>query len=271
MAEHSAKEAYRRFLNTRHGADVYREFKRILYTDGDSLVRRLNRQVFEPARLARRTPLRVCDIGGGDGDRALRIVRFLADMFGARVELDFVEQSEPYLEDFRNRQPGTLCEAHIHQGLFEHAALEPGAYDLVLLIHSIFAFENEDAVDRVLSLPSSTGKIVVVANATSSLLGGLKRLVDEDFDDRRYEVDDLRRSLRKRDVRFGEIRFTTEWAIDHANWERDAGTLLDWISLGRFETFAPARRRAILAYIDSRSRQQRDRRVFAEEEVVLVI
>lgn len=271
MSRNSIKEAYRHFLNTRHGADVYRHFKRILYTAGDSLVQTLDTQILESLAAARRTPLKICDIGGGDGERVVRIVQFLREKFHGCFELDFVEQSNLYVEEFKRRQPETFCPTKIHLGLFEQMSLQAGQYDLVLLIHSIFAFENGNAVDKVLSLRSPSGKVVVVANAPDSFLGGLKALVDEGFDDQRYEVDDLKLSLAERGIQVRELRFSTEWAIAHEDWQRDLAILLDWISLGRFDSFPATRKRAVLAYIESRSHEDNGRHFFAEDEVVLVV
>jgi hypothetical protein len=267
----SVKERYRGFLNTPRGADIYRDFKRILYTSGDSLIQTLDTQILEHLLVSSRSPLRICDIGGGDGGRVLRIISFLQEKFHGQVELDFVEQSSLYVEEFKRRRPESICRFNIYEGLFEQAPISANKYDLVLLIHSIFAFESGDAVDKVLSLPVRHGKIVVVSNNPDSFLGQLKKLVDEGDDDQRYEIDDLQRELVERGIPFQEFRFATEWAISNQNWQLEIDLILEWISLGQFETFSPPRRKSILAYIESMTRKEGDLRFFSEDEVIMVL
>lgn len=267
----SIKEAYRDFLNTPFGADVYRKFKYILYTAQDSLVQTLDTQILQFLPAVQGESVRVCDIGGGDGVRAASILTFLHGKFRNHFELDFIEQSEFYVREFRRHLPQDFCRTQVLHSLFENTALPQQYYDLVLLIHSIFAFENGKALDKVLSLRNPNGKVVVVSNAPNSFLGGLKRLVDQSFKDKRYEIDELQSSLDREGVRFLAWPFETTCAIERSQWEQDISVILNWISLGRFPSFTTEKKREIFSYIDDNTAAEKNRIFFSEKEVVLVI
>ena len=267
----SIKQAYRDFLNTPEGAALYRQFKQLLYARQDSLVQWLNASVLLTLPAARKLNVRVCDIGGGDGDRITRILQFLQSKFKNRFHLDFVEQSALYVSEFNRKPLPQFCRTEIKHCLFEDAKLTTGNYDLVLLIHSIFAFENGDSTRKVLALRRRDGNIVIVSNAPNSFLGGLKRLTDTGFSDKRFEIDDLKRSLRKSGVYFRQQTTFTEWAIDKKTWKRDIGIILNWISLGRYDSLPPRQQREIQDYIRRRGKKNGSRTFFKEEEIVLTI
>ena len=267
----SIKEAYREFLNTPEGAKVYRQFKRLLYAKEDSLVQWLDTSILRPLPAARGLNVRVCDIGGGDGDRITRILQFLHAKFKNRFRLDFVEQSAVYVAAFDPMPLAKFCRTKVHHSLFENVRLPLKSYDLVLLIHSIFAFESDVLTEKVLSLRRRGGSIVVVSNSPNSFLGGLKRLVDEKFADSRFEIIDLERGLRSLGVTFRRRKTNTEWVIDKRTWKRDIKVLLDWISLGRFRTFPKRQRERIEDYLVRRGKSRGARTFFREEEVILVI
>lgn len=228
-------------------------------------------QILQVLPSVQREVVRVCDIGGGNGDRTMRILAFLHGKFHNSFELDFVEQSGPYVREFRRRRAKGFCKTRVFHALFERTLLPSGHYDLVLLLHSIFAFDNGRALDKVMSLRKPSGSVLVVANAPNSFLGGLKRVVDQGFGDERYEVDDLQRSLLARGVEFSVWSFETRWAIKRSNWKRQMGIILDWISLGRFHLFGKRKTEEILAYIAVNTEGEKKRVLFREKEVVVVI
>src|SRR5258708_2763532 len=168
----SIKQAYRDFLNTPEGATVYRQFKRLLYATDDSLVQWLHTSVFRTLPSARALNVRVCDIGGGDGVRITRILQFLHGKFRNSFRLDFIEQSALYVATFDPIPLGQFCRTKKHHVLFEDVSLPTRSYDLVLLIHSIFALDNGRSTAKVLSLRRQSGDIVIVSNARNSFLGG---------------------------------------------------------------------------------------------------
>lgn len=268
---YSIKKAYREFLNTPEGANVYRQFKRLLYAREDSLVQWLNTSFLRTLPATQSLNVHVCDIGGGDGDRITRILRFLHNTFKNKFHLHFVEQSKLYVAAFNPAPLIPYCQTKKYHCLFEDADLPARNYDLTLLIHSIFAFENGRSTEKVLALRRAGGSIVVVSNAPNSFLGGLKKLTDSGYSDERFEIDDLKRSLKRLGVHFKEISTFTEWAIDKKTWKRDIRTILDWISLGRYESLSASRQREIQDYIRKRGKKSGSRTIFKEQEIALTI
>jgi hypothetical protein len=267
----SIKQAYRDFLNTPEGAALYRQFKRLLYARDDSLVQWLNPSVVQTLPAAQSMHVRVCDIGGGDGDRITRILQFLHAKFKNRFQLDFIEQSALYVAAFNPTPLTKFCQTRKHHALFENVALPTQTYDVVLLIHSIFAFENGKSTEKVLALRKVDGNIVVVSNAPNSFLGGLKRLVDYGYEDKRFEIDDLKNTLRKLGIDYRQYRARTEWAIEKKTWKHDLGIILNWISLGRYSSLPKRRQSEIEDYIRNRGKKNGSRTLFREEEIILVI
>lgn len=265
----SIKEAYRRYIDTCSGLEAYNSFKRILYSEADSLVQTLNNVVLQRLPSVQKEIVSVCDIGGGDGRRIHQILTYLSGKFHNRFELDFVEQSSACVAAFRQAPAGESAPRVFH-GLFEDMRLR-GGYDLVLLIHSIFAFEGGSAIDRVLSLPSRGGAIVLASNAANGFLGGLKRLVDEGYEDRRYEVDDLVEDLRQRNVQHCTSSFRTHWGVQTLDLPKFRQVLLDWISLGTHTSFDQNKVNRIDRYLENASVLSGRLAVFTEEEVVITI
>lgn len=266
----SAKEAYRRFFNTPSGVKYYHDFKDILYTPADSLVQTIDNLVLQHLSFANREHMRVCDIGGGDGRRINQILLYLHDKFHFTFDLDFVEQSKLYIETFRLGNNDKYVSANKIHSLFEHATLS-SQYDLVFLIHSIFAFSNGNALDRVMDLATQGGTIIIVSNSPQSFEAGLKRLVDEGYDEPRYEIDALQRDLKDNKIDYSEKNFLTRWAIPKERYEADINSIYQEISLGSYNSFSNEKKKAISSYVEENSRFDGSRRFFCEEETVLII
>jgi hypothetical protein len=176
MGVRSIKEAYRQYFNTDSGTAAYNAFKRLLYTEEDTLVEAINSNILQSLPFIRKDVINVCDIGGGDGNRIIRILKYLYAKYQMDYRLDFIEQSQQYIDAFDTKPISEFGVTKKYPDLFENVAL-PGRYDLVFLIHSIFAFENWKAVDKILSLPNcEDSKIIVVSNAPGSFLGELSSL-----------------------------------------------------------------------------------------------
>lgn len=266
----SIKERYRWFLNTDFGSKIYLEFKEILYTREDSLIQTLNNDILQYLKLLQEEALEVCDIGGGDGNRIIHILKYLHSKFKNRFRLDFIEQSKQYINSFNPTEIADIAEVEKFHGLFEDVSLSK-QYDLVLLIHSIFAFNNGRAIDKVLSLPKQDGKIIVVSNSPQSFLAGLKNLVDEGYEDERYEIDDLQRDLEKRKINYSYHALKTRWAINMDSFENKINTILEWISLGSYQSFTDKKKHSISEYLTHCYIKAGDRVFFTEDEVVIII
>lgn len=266
----SVRLAYRQFVNTEAGASAYCQFKAELYSEGDSLVQSLNNAILQRLPLLDRNPLRICDIGGGDGKRIKGILAFLHKKFGLNFNLDFVEQSSVLMRAFDASNIDTFCKTRTFEMLFEDAALSARSYDLVLLIHSIFAFENDFAVNKVLSMPNRGGVIVAVSNAQDSFLGGLKRIVDTGFGDSRFEINDLIGMLENHGSVVQETFFETRWAVFKEQFPQHIAMLLEWLTLGRAAELDRSCMREAQEYIREHVVDLGDRLLFSEQEVVLV-
>lgn len=266
----SVKETYRQFFNTVAGIKFYHDFKEILYSPADSLVQTLDNMVLQHLPFTDREYLQVCDIGGGDGRRISQILRYLHDKFHFSFHLDFIEQSKLYIDNFQLTDIDTYVQANEIHSLFEHATLR-GGYDLVFLIHSIFALNNGNALDKVLNLATKGGFTIVVSNSPQSFLAGLKRLVDEGYDEPRYEIDALQRDLEARKIDYSEVTFFTRWAIPQNRYDLDINTILEEISLGSYPSFANDKKQVIAAYLEENLQLQGSRRFFCEEETVLIL
>jgi len=265
----SIRLAYRQFLNTEVGAEAYEQFKRDLYTDDDSLVQTLNNSILQHLPVIERDVLKVCDIGGGSGKRIRNILKFLHKKFGLQFELDYVEQSSYLMCLFDPRDIGSFTKTQEFEMLFEDASLA-GGYDLVFLIHSIFAFESDLAVEKVLSLPKHGGVVVVVSNAEDSFLAGLKRLLDVGYEDSRFEIGDLMEVFATRGIEIREIPFETKWAVSKDNLARHIAALLEWLSLGRLANIGDDRERQVREYIRQNSLDLGHRVLFKERESIIV-
>jgi hypothetical protein len=265
----SIRLAYRQFLNTELGAAAYERFKCDLYTDDDSLVQTLNNSVLQYLPVIKRDVLSVCDIGGGNGKRIRNILRFLHKKFGLLFTLDFVEQSSYMMHSFDPGDISSFTETQEFEMLFEDASLA-GGYDLVFLIHSIFAFESDAAVDKVLALPNSGGTIIAVSNEQDSFLAGLKRILDVGYDDSRFEISDLLRILEERNVEVQTIPFETRWAVSKDELARHTAALLEWLSLGRHACIGRDIEEQVREYIDQNSVDIGQRILFSERELIVV-
>ena len=265
----SVRHAYRQFLNTEDGAGAYERFKHDLYTDDDSLIQVLNNAVLQYLPVLQEDVVRVCDVGGGSGRRVQSILKFLHQKFGLRFMLDFVEQSSFMMRMFDPKGVSSFCGTERFEMLFEDANLA-GGYDLVLLIHSIFAFESDAAVAKVLSLTKPGGTIIAVSNEPNSFLAGLKKTLDAGYGDSRFEVSDLLETLEARGVAVRTIPFETRWALPKDELKRHTKTLLDWLSLGKLTEIGRDVEEQVDKYIRDNSLDLGQRVLFAEKEMIVV-
>lgn len=266
----SIKEKYRQFLNTEEGANLYNSFKQILYGEEDSLIQILDNNVLQNIPPIQKNIVNVCDIGGGDGNRITHILKYLRSKFKITFHLDFIEQSQQLIGGFDTSPIDYFGDSNIIHSLFEDIMLHK-KFDLVFLIHSIFAFESGKAINKILSLPNDDGKIIVISNSPQGFLGKLKLLVDEGYDDRRYEIDVLQNDLTQRQIDFTEIKFQTKWAIDKSEYEDKLGIILKWISLGSYNTYSSNKKKLIEEYIFDQTKNIDGKIFFNEDEVILII
>jgi hypothetical protein len=268
----SVKMNYIKYLQTEFGTQKYIDFKKILYTENDSLVQVLNNNYLSLIKPYRKSKLSVCDIGGGDGYRILNILSFMNNKFHIRFNLDFVEQSKIYCDLFSQKIKGfnNNIDINIHNNLFESIEFHE-QYDLLFLIHSIFAFDNGNSVEKLLNLVKNDGNIIVVSNSPDSLLAKIKNKIDIDFNDDRFEIDDLMKILDKHRIKYSNSYFYTEWVIEESLLDENFYTILHWLSLGNYENYKSNRQMDLRDFIIRHSEKYNNLYLFKEKEQVLII
>jgi SAM-dependent methyltransferase len=241
----------------------------MLYGERDTLVQEiLTRAVREMVEGHQRASL--LDVGCGDGKRTVMICREI-ERWGVPVEVEVVEQSPVFVEDIRARVRSGDLSAQIFAGRFESYASER-QFDVVLAIHSIFGFEGGDAIPRLLALRKMGGRLLVASNATSSLLGRLKRSLDTEYSVGRLEADSVREQLSSLGMAFRVERFVTRWAVPSDRGAEVERLVSEWLGLGRFEMLSRDSQEEFRKILwSSASAQKRGGRVEWEEEEELVI
>jgi len=273
----SIKKEYNSFLNTEKGARAYNDFKNILYKSSDSLIETINENVIRLlVNSEEKKTIKVCDIGGGDGKRIIHILKYLNGLCDdLTFQLDLIEQSKPFCESFRQKKGEieTFCEVNIINDLFENVELQANSYDIVFLIHSIFAFEDEISINRIHSLINNTGKIIFISNACDSFLAKLKKYLDKDYKDERFEIDKLESILRVNNIGFEKHFFDTKFQIPACDTEKKTDKILNWLSLGRYNSdFSTDEQIEAKKYLLSlKEKEEGENLHFTEKEILLII
>jgi hypothetical protein len=268
----SIKTKYKDFLNTTEGVIRYNEFKSILYSVPDSLIDHFNQLILTPEFIPQKKIISICDIGGGDGKRVIQILNYLHQRFDLKFQLDFIEQSYMFCKSFEliNETIKPFTQIFTQNCLFENANFK-NKYDFIFLIHSIFALKDAKTTNFLHSLLNENGRIIIFSNAQDSFLGILKKVLDQDYNDRRLEIDDIKQNLHLLEIDFEQISFDTEWEIDQIDFTIKIEIILDWLSMGRFKNFSQKRKNEVYNQIIELSIFNGGKFYFKEKEAVLVI
>ncbi|NER29689.1 MAG: hypothetical protein F6J89_19250 [Symploca sp. SIO1C4] len=272
----SIKQSYLEYLNTITGIRNYTNFKTTLYSPNDTLVQEIIQKLphdFSAVTFEASKRLKICDIGGGDGNRMFKIIQYLSKQFDINCQLDFIEQSLPFCQKFENlcKSNKELAETRIHNDLFEKIIIPNYCYDLVFLIHSIFAFNDNFALKKILALPNHSGTIIIVSNSPDSFLAGLKKIIDEYYIDFRYEIDDLIKDLNKQNINYHSYFFETKWSVNMDEEQLYLSTIKNWLSLGRYTSLSNEKQQEIDEYIQQNTKYLDGQRHFVENEIALFI
>lgn len=268
----SVKDEYKIYLQTIAGTEIYRSFKEILYSKNDSLVSYFNNEILKDI-LPEQKQIKICDIGSGDAKRLISIGSFIKSLHkNESLFLDMIEQSSEFCNQARNNlsKENPFNDFNIINQLFENQALESD-YDLIFLIHSIFAFKDSTSINKVFDGLSNDGKVVLFSNAEDSFLANLKESIDNNFIDSRLEINTVEELLVKNKIGFDKFQFNTEWSISYQDFEAKINILLEWLSLGHFKNFSSAQKNAIYSLIIDLARSENEYYHFTEKEVILVI
>jgi Methyltransferase domain len=268
----SVKSEYKGFLNTLHGVKRYNEFKTILYSNPDSLINRFNCDFLNREFVPNKETLNICDIGGGDGKRIIQILQYLNQTYNNHFFLDFIEQSDIFCNSFIKSKSviQSFSRVEVQNRLFEDSILNK-KYDFIFLIHSIFTFQNPGSINKLLSFLNANGKIILFSNAQGSFLGMLKKILDNVYDDKRLEINDVKKNLKTLEINFQSSSFNTKWRIHSNDFKTKTDIILDWLSLGNFNKFSNDRKDEIYSMIIDSTEYINDEYWFKEKEEIIVI
>lgn len=267
------KNEYKEYLGEQHGADNYLNFKHILYSKNDSLVKQVIQRVRPILTNIKKERISICDIGAGDGFRISQIIKYFSDNKGFNLKLDFIEQSPvfcSYFDKYRD-SINRACEISIFNDLFETCFDYNKKYDIIFLIHSIFCLDQENLIDKLLSSLNENGHIIVVSNSANSILANIKKETDIAYSDKRFEIDDLKADLNTQKIPYQPLTFTTEWFIPKCQIDNDLNIILNWLSLGKYEEYDHYDQMRIKDKFLSFSTYQHDLYFFKEKEETLII
>ncbi len=268
----SVKTEYKNFLNTKAGTALYNEFKRILYGEPDSLIEYFNHHFLTDKFVPRKKDLNICDIGGGDGKRIIQILKFLHEKYDKRFHLDFIEQSSVFCQSFQNslHKVTPYSTVNIQNCLFEEANFTR-KYDFIFLIHSIFSLKDSSNILKLLQLLNPGGKIILFSNAADSFLGIMKKELDKEYPDKRFEINHLKESLNRLSVNYRSHHFYTEWSIPEKKVYPEILTILQWLSLDRFSSFPESRKQEVFDLILNMATFKNGKYYFKEKEEIVII
>jgi len=267
------KETYLNFLNSDQGVEIYRKFKDILYTKRDILTRdfidgEIIKKIAENWK--GKKEIYICDIGGGDGRRALEVINYIQSKFRIKCHLDLIEPSKSFISRIKDYKIPKNVVVNCINKRFEDVKFSR-RYDLVLLIHSIYTFKGNQTIERAISLTNKNGYTVFIGNSPDSFLAGLKKLVDRTYNSERYELYNVEDYLVSKRSLFVKKSFATVCRISKRDYRASVDGVLDFISMGSYQKLDGESRSKILDYIKSKSRRSNDEVVIKEDEVALII
>jgi SAM-dependent methyltransferase len=268
-SDSSIVAAYQGFLNTRRGATAFRRYRELVYGSpvNDTLVAALIPIIVANERIARAPTLRVCDIGGGDGARVALIVKTIEEKFKSTCHVDLVDPSEPLVDIAERSQGWRRGQLRIFNAKIEDVTL-PGKYDLVLLLHSIYAQVPGHAVSRLPDLLRSGGVAVAVANLADGFVGQMKEVLDAPYADAKYEHGQFLEDLVRSGLPFERHSIRTRCAL---RVPADVDACLHWLSSGRYKELSNTHRLRLQRFLRARGHQLGARLLLEEHEEVLVV
>jgi|GEM_PF-1364397 len=264
----SVRQNYKSYLDCIDGARAYNNFKSKFYTIQDSVV---DHVVIELENHFQSKKLDVLDIGGGDGKRIIQILKTLHTSRQLKFSLDFIEQSEAFMNEFEvsNYSIKSYTDINTYHSDFEKVHLS-NRYDVILLIHSIFAFNEQQVIADLVNKLSENGVIIIVSNSDSSFLAKAKKEVDSIFLDQRIEISNVRKLLLDSSIHFSESNFNTIVRIAKHQVDDFLSTLLEWLTLGHKNLLTTKKSLAISRLLESSIYKEDEEYLYLIEKEVLI-
>ena len=225
----SVKTRYVEYLDSKPGAKKYNKFKRILYGKPDSLVLELFKRIYP--KFKDRKSIRILDVGGGDGKR----LRSLIDLFrknGVNARTVLIEPSKAFTDDLKDALKKRKYAIKIFQGKFEDFR-SADKYDLILFIHSIYTFKDSGYLKKAKKLSAENSLLTIITNDYNSLLGGLKKITDQEFLSKRRDLRDVEADLEKEKLSYRKSKFNTVFKgiLKDGRLTRNGELMLEWLAL----------------------------------------
>ncbi len=269
MEESSAKKRYLEYVDADTGYANYNDFKSFLYGKDDSLTKHLTEKYILPFVQSLDTKnITVCDIGGGDGKRISKILQKIFERFNVTSTLTFIEPSHAGCKLFDSNKDtlSDFTEVSIINSRFEDFYPDnKKKFDLILLIHSIFTFSDNETIKRLIELKSEKGKIFIVANKEKSFIAALNRKLHTEYSEKRFEIADLENLLKASNIPYNQSEFVTEFSVHKENFDDFYSTLIMWLSMGKLDASAEI----VDAIKNLASSEDEKMYYFKETEVVL--
>ncbi|MEX0315150.1 MAG: hypothetical protein AB3N18_13310 [Allomuricauda sp.] len=266
----SVKEDYKEYMQSTFGVESYNLFKRILYGSDDTLISNVFQNYVSQLNVKKN--ISICDIGGGDGRRIISLCNLVNQKFDSKINLDFIEQSSIMCEMFEKMSQNILdfTEINIFSCKMEDAKIK-SEYDLMFFVHSIFCLQSFDAFLKYYQCLKRDGIIIIASNAPDSFLANIKKDLDIDYIDKRYEINYLIDELDAANISYEQSYFETRWLIEANELHNKIHTILNWLSLGRFAGFDKKRQNYITEKLLSLGIKHNEDYLFSETEQIIII
>lgn len=221
------KEQYKNYLDSEDGAKKYNYFKEILYGKEDSLILKLFTIIYP--KLKSEKNLSILDIGGGDGKRLIHLMQLFQNK-NINVNADLVEPSRTFTKNCRKEVEMKKYPICVKRNVFEKFNTK-NKYDLIILIHSIYTFKNNEYLKKIKKLLKKDGLAVFVVNDENSFLAGLKKITDAQYNSNRNEIDSLLKGLKgeKHAVKKFDTKFSG--ILDKNELNKKGKLIFEWISM----------------------------------------
>ena len=270
----SAKEKYLEYLGTEAGYRAYNAFKAFFYGEEDSLVASLYKDVVHPLIAKNRgEAFSLCDIGGGDGKRVAALLeKAHRDFPKIYFNLEYIEPSKAAFALSKDHFQRIKAFANVKSRNVPFEAVEfyNKKFDLVLLIHSIFTFSNDQNIRKIGDLKKENGVALVVSNRAHSLLHVLNTEFQRGYQEKRYETADLLNDLKKMNIACRKEEKTTAFFVLHNYFSRFVETTLGWVSMGAYQKLSEEEKRTYREYLQGLAKRKDKEGFFYEETEVLI-
>ena len=163
-----------------------------------------------------------------------------------------------------------FCEIQIYTKEIEDSFLS-NTYDIVFLIHSIFCFSNFSVFEKIFSRVKENGVLYVVSNSSSSFLSKLKKKLDSQYEDERYEINNLVSDIKVSGLKYSKYNFKTAWKLTNQDVDNKIASILEWLSLGEFQSFSTSKQLQIIEFAKSLAVKVDNEYIFSEDEIILEI